>query len=951
MNTLKQTMSDFTDESCPPIEHRITGFDGGTRPIFKEPSLYLSLFVVFVAAFICLGKTPSIFCGAFAALSVMTVAFHALAERLLFRSNKEFESFAAPFEGVFVLTLGAILPGVSLLLYGIYSLSTGVDLNLFEEMGKLVLLLIVPLFNFAVWSSVKRGYIIRPRIVGLMNGLALGLSASWTIIWLNSLMDPKLYLSCKFGWMMLLCVSPFMLCAAACLNFDLWRKTETGISRVTTTFAVLGGLLSMMFVFTPVIRSFFVQSLITEAKQGATEAQAKAVAALRSIATPEDLRPSKNPVGGFALASLLVPGRGLDAATDRDKDVYFNITGQPFSDRPMGSKESEDEPQFGGGVVGYIVPGLSLAKSEITGNLDASSLTSSIDWSLNFHNATYSTQEARAEIRLPKGAVVSQVKLWINGEARPGVFAPTVAVRQVYDAIVSSQRDPLLVTMSAPDRILVQCFPVPANGGAMKILLGFKVPMESTDGKTCSMQMPKLVSGNFAQPKRHRVRLLSRDKPVQSLGGLVAGKNDSGYTLTGIFKTDDDSKTLKSIGVERASLKREIAVLDPVSQDNRYIVEKLQDVVTHVPDRLSVVLDCSSSLKGEVSRIKEILTNLPPRLKPMIYLVAQTNAEDAAPAEITATPLKNAIAAIGAQSFVGGQNNHLTIREALETTAEQPHGIVLWIHGPQPMTQNLSESNAIDLVNSVRLYDLQIGSGSNKVMRAIQTADVSHMLSVETLRDESITEFKTLVAGWEKPTKRLTIQRTVSKVVPAAAIVADRLVSDQVTSIWAGQEVAKLVANGRQADALKLGGQYGIVSEVTGGLVLDNVKDMAAFKSNAEKFTSKFGIEATPTGSGSVPSSWPGLVGAPVDPRYGQSNEIGQIADFGYDTARDISRIVTALSFLLALGIAISFLRSRKTSTTGDYWRAAGLIVILPIIVHLVGTFMINNYGGLGGGL
>src|SRR5439155_24770137 len=36
-----------------------------------------------------------------------------------------------------------------------------------------------------------------------------------------------------------------------------------------------------------------------------------------------------------------------------------------------------------------------------------------------------------------------------------------------------------------------------------------------------------------------------------------------------------------------------------------------------------------------------------------------------------------------------------------------------------------------------------------------------------------------------------------------------------------------------------------------------------------------------------------GLVGAPVDPRYGQSNEVGQLADFGYDTARDISRVVT----------------------------------------------------------
>ncbi|MBK9622851.1 MAG: hypothetical protein IPO31_27050 [Candidatus Obscuribacter sp.] len=52
-----------------------------------------------------------------------------------------------------------------------------------------------------------------------------------------------------------------------------------------------------------------------------------------------------------------------------------------------------------------------------------------------------------------------------------------------------------------------------------------------------------------------------------------------------------------------------------------------------------------------------------------------------------------------------------------------------------------------------------------------------------------------------------------------------------------------------------------------------------------------------------------GLVGAPVDPRYGQSNEVGQLADYGYDTARDISRVVTALSTIPSslAGMKIAF--------------------------------------------
>lgn len=44
-----------------------------------------------------------------------------------------------------------------------------------------------------------------------------------------------------------------------------------------------------------------------------------------------------------------------------------------------------------------------------------------------------------------------------------------------------------------------------------------------------------------------------------------------------------------------------------------------------------------------------------------------------------------------------------------------------------------------------------------------------------------------------------------------------------------------------------------------------------------------------------------GLVSAPVDPRYGQGGDVGQMADFGYETGCDIVRVVTFVSFLLTL--------------------------------------------------
>ena len=96
-----------------------------------------------------------------------------------------------------------------------------------------------------------------------------------------------------------------------------------------------------------------------------------------------------------------------------------------------------------------------------------------------------------------------------------------------------------------------------------------------------------------------------------------------------------------------------------------------------------------------------------------------------------------------------------------------------------------------------------------------------------------------------------------------------------------------------------------------------------------------------------------GLVGAPVDPRFGQSNEVGQLADFGYDTARDISRVVTALSCVPSslAGMKIAFAQRDGGESAMNVCKGLGIGFGGPTAIHLLGTFAINNFGGLGGGL
>jgi hypothetical protein len=100
-----------------------------------------------------------------------------------------------------------------------------------------------------------------------------------------------------------------------------------------------------------------------------------------------------------------------------------------------------------------------------------------------------------------------------------------------------------------------------------------------------------------------------------------------------------------------------------------------------------------------------------------------------------------------------------------------------------------------------------------------------------------------------------------------------------------------------------------------------------------------------------------GLVGSAVDPAFGQVNEVGMIADYGYDTARDCCRVITALSTIPAsmAGAKIVFSFAYEGNAMGNASRgiftALAVTFGFPTVIHLLGTFAINNFGGLGGGL
>lgn len=933
----------------------IGGFDGGTRSMLREPSVYVSMAVVLTVATVSMSKTPAMFWASLVAMSVITFAFHLLAERSLLKRQNEIENVETPLDGVFVITLGGVVPVLALVSYGIYASCTSFTGNAFESIGKIGLLLAVPLFNTIVWTAARKGYLSRPRLIGLLNGLSLGFAGSWTLVFCKAPFLSAHTIPCKFGWMLLLCLSPLLLFSAVCLSLDLWRKTEPSIRRITSTFSLLGVLLSLVFTFTPVVKSFLFESLLNDARSSNRDVQSLAVSKLRTTTTPEELRAASEPVTGFGLASLMLPNRGLDELTAIDRDLYFKITGMPYV------HTRSNESQLLNPRIGAKLDGLSLAKSQITGSVDPASLSSSIDWTLTLHNISTTPQEAVGEMLLPKGAVVSRVTLWINGQAKEAAFGATGVTTAAYQAVTETKRDPLLVTSTGKDRILIRCSPVPASGGNMKIRIGFKVPLEMVGRSKCTLTLPALVGSNFEEANKHRIHLVSHGVPSIELPGIGTQRTVDAYTLSGAIKNSKADAALRTIVLQRSNPAQEIVTPDWYNS-KQSIVQKVNEVAVPAPKRLLVVIDGSYSLKAHVDELQLALSNIPPSIKTNVYLPSENDKDRSLDKPLTAMNIQQARTVLLKRQFVGGEDNGPLLREAIESAGDEPGSAVLWIHGPQPTDQSDSAAKLLDVMHKVSLYDLQIEAGETSILKALQSEDTERRLTVIPVRHVStVQDIQSLASSWNNPEGAVMVQQSVCKMVPSGVTHRDREISSQLTSLWANGEVARLLALGEGDRALALAVKYRLVTPITGAVVLENAADYEAFKLNPGKFKSRSGEGETYRGMHQWFNDDPvgnlgnqmlgGLTGAPADPRFGQSNEVGQLADYGYDTARDISRIATALAFLIASSISFWFVRSKKSVTKAVVIKAVSLVFLVPMIVHCLGVFMINGCAWLGGGL
>ena len=440
---------------------------------------------------------------------------------------------------------------------------------------------------------------------------------------------------------------------------------------------------------------------------------------------------------GFAL--------GITGSVDRAaaRDTYYRVTGEPFNAKPP-REEWRPRGEFlpfgdwdadlGGDEVGGVVRHLALVESSLDGSVDPRGALGYLEWTLRFENSGSAQREARTLIRLPPGGVVSRVTLWVNGEAREAVFAGRAQAREAYQSVVRVRRDPILVTTSGPDQVLAQCFPVPP-GGAMKVRLGITAPLVLIADQGPTFVLPKMIERNFAvDGSEHHVWFESSARLRSDAVGLAAESvGDGGFALRGTLR---DRALLESsaIVVDAEVEAGQVAwSRDPV--EDRWVRQALELRPEPPPSHVAIVVDGSALMAGAFDEIADAIGALSPAVDKTIVLAGDVARQ------VGVEELRD-------HAPAGGCDNGPALLRAWDVAAMEPGGVVLWIHGPQPVTMRgaLGLSQRLHRrPDGPRLLDFPAVLGRNRITEEIEgTAALESVTRVGGVGED----LRRLFDGW-----------------------------------------------------------------------------------------------------------------------------------------------------------------------------------------------------------
>jgi hypothetical protein len=743
---------------------------------------------------------------------------------------------------VFFLLLGVVMPVLTLGVELFTHMCAGLLFDPIPSVFHVLLIAVVPVANLALILALRSGRGDRWRLLGWLNALALGIGGYYALLFLP--FTPFALLGLLFFGFGALPLSPLTSFITAILLRVRARKAlidGSGRRLAGLWGGVTIALLAMAALEAP---KAITQVGLQMAVSDDAALQGRGLRILRTGGSREAILESCYLRGGLAggdLIRFLFNEFGTRVTQDQAREIYYRVTGTPFNmvkppQSPLGRRGGWDwmdfDPNVGGDAVQGRIRGLSLFDSRQDSVVSPDSGVVYTEWTMVFKNTSPRQQEARAVVMLPPGGVVSRLTLWIDGEEREAAFGGRSQVKQAYQQVVQRRRDPVLVTTAGPDRVLVQCFPVPPENGTMKIRIGVTAPVDLDAPDQGVMRLPYFTEHNFALPETlaHGLWVESPEKVVAigATTNLVEESTASGgHALRGVMP-GLSLEQATAIRVMRNGVVSEVVSADSRGATNGAVQQVIRETTVAAPRRVVVVLDGSQRMKAYREVLAQWVAAIPDGVEFGVVLAGDRAVELCAMQPATERLREQAAGAIRKVRFAGGCDNVKALERAWDMAAGAQDGAILWLHATQPVmfggVESLRQRWERRPDNPV-LLSLQFATGPDVIVSAL--ADLSAVRQIGRTGDPAAdaAHYLALWAGKARHYEyaRSRVEGSVPETVKAG--------SSHCVRLWARDEVLRLASARNSADkdgAVLLANRYQVVTPVSGAVVLETKEQFKA---------------------------------------------------------------------------------------------------------------------------
>ncbi len=767
----------------------------------------------------------------------------------------------------FVLSvlLGILLPLAAILAKG---LCAEVLFDPAPTVLHIAMLALVPLHHVLVVATRPSQH--RRLQLDLLGGVTIGVALVYSVIFAPIAPVAVMAIVAGIG---LLPLAPFgALLASVVAQVRMYRNAPSGAAarwherpRYRTALGVIAGVAGLVCAELP---SWITEHALLLASSSDPERAAEGITTLRRMGDRDVMLRAADD-WGRRRAQLLPDLFGHERVSPvQAKRAFYRVTGasadtELLSDAAAGERRTRWDPWLGSSQIGAINGQLELVGSRLDGSVNAEAALGYVEWTMVFRNSAPSDQaEARARVALPPGAVVSRATLWIDGEAREAVFGGKGQTRAAYQNVVAARRDPLLVTLIGPDLVQVQCFPIQPAGAQMKLLIGITFPLELEQPETGAFTVPRLIARNFSLSRglQHRVWFESKSpltvaerRVTQNAKGAFVFESPMNAALEGEITPkisasrpasayawieepgndhDNVAEALPAPGAPAAASSSSSPPAGSTAADpnaarvapprgGRFIIEQRWARVTPPrPDRLAVVVDTSSGMGPAIESLVKALPE-PATLPEFRFLLAT----DAGFSEIPRAKVSNLVMLREELRRVepkGGIDNHAALQEALMWARGAASGVVLWVHGAQPVPLgNLDSLQQALERSSVRIITAQSLPGEH-----VDLAELGARMGLEALGRRETLEGDlrrqlSLLSGKIAEWKAIRSRRSVSELPPSPPS------SLHLARLWAKDEVTRMMGESPES-ARNLAIAHRLVTPVSGAVVLETAAEYAA---------------------------------------------------------------------------------------------------------------------------